>query len=336
MMGQPINAGLPALIAFFVVLLCGKPVIAWLAGLKMRQAINTDAPASHMAKQGTPTMGGILLAIGVFVSLIVLALSHQLPDGRELYPLYAVLGVFLLHLGLGFLDDYLKATRGKSLGLRAREKLLGQVIIAVGFVVYLWASDQPGVTTFVTIWNGITLHIPALLYYIYTVLMLVGFSNFTNVADGLDGLAGGLAAFAFAGVSIAIFPGVAVLSVFGWALVGSLLGFLVFNVNPARVFMGDTGSLALGSSLAAMAILGKLEVPVILFGLVFVIEGASVLIQVFSFKTTGKRVFRMAPIHHHFELAGWRETSVVFRFWIAGAVSLLAGLLLSQYISPWH
>jgi phospho-N-acetylmuramoyl-pentapeptide-transferase len=197
-------------------------------------------------------------------------------------------------------------------------------------------TDLPGYTTSVSIWHTITFIVPPWFYYFYVVLMLIGFSNFTNLTDGLDGLAGGLAVMAFAGLSIAIHPGVAVLSVFGWALVGSLLGFLVFNVNKARVFMGDTGSLAIGSALAAMALLGKLDLPVFLFGLVFVIEGVSVLIQVISFKTTGKRVFRMAPIHHHFELMGWPETTVVFRFWIAGAVSLLAGLLASDYISPWR
>jgi phospho-N-acetylmuramoyl-pentapeptide-transferase len=336
MMTQSVNPAIPALIAFLAVLGLGKPVIAWLGRLKMRQSINTDAPAGHMAKQGTPTMGGILFLYGVAISLAAVAAFGLLPSGRELYPLLAVLAVFVLHLGLGFLDDYLKATRGKSLGLKARQKLAGQLVIAVGFVVYLIATAQPGVTTTLALWHTVLINVPAPLYYVLVVLLMIGMSNFTNLTDGLDGLAGGLGVLAFAGLSMSIFAGVGVVSIFGWALCGAILGFLVFNVNPAQVFMGDTGSLALGSSLAAMAVLGKQELPVLLFGLVFVAEGLSVVLQVVSFKTRGKRIFKMAPLHHHFELLGWKETQVVFRFWIAGAVSLLLGLLAAQYISPWR
>ncbi len=337
MMFQTVSPAIPALIAFFAVALLGKPVIAWLAGLKMRQAINTDAPATHMAKQGTPTMGGILFLLGVLIALAALAILGDLPQGPELYPLYAVLAVFALHLGLGFLDDYLKATRGKSLGLKARQKLAGQLIIAAGFAVYLAASahyNLSALTTVVYVWRGVYLTLPAWLYYPLVVVVMIGMSNFTNLTDGLDGLAAGLAAFAVAGVTLSIYSGVAVIGLFGWALVGSLLGFLCFNVNPARVFMGDTGSLALGSSLTAMAVLGKLELALLVFCLVFVAEGVSVILQVVSFKTRGKRIFKMAPLHHHFELLGWKETQVVFRFWIVGAAALFAGLLAAQTLRP--
>jgi phospho-N-acetylmuramoyl-pentapeptide-transferase len=340
MMEHPINPGLPALIGFITVVLIGKPIIAWLTSLKMGQSINTDAPESHMAKKGTPTMGGILFAIGVIVAIVVLELIGDIPSGRQAYPLWAVLGVFLLHMALGFLDDYLKVKRGKSLGLKAREKMLGQLIIAVGFVFYLVLADRgDGMTYALSLTHSFAIEIPKnlyFLYYIYVVLMIVGFSNFVNVTDGLDGLASGLSAMAFAGLSIAIFAGAGVLSIFGWALVGSLLGFLVFNVNPAKVFMGDTGSLALGSAFAAMALIGKLDIPIFIFGMIFVAEGLSVIIQVVSFKTTGKRVFKMAPFHHHFEKLGWPETHVVFRFWIAGAVCLFAGLLACDYICSWR
>ena len=332
-----VNPAFPALIAFLVVVLLGKPTINWLAGLKMRQSINTDAPASHMAKQGTPTMGGILFLFGVLAAIAALALLGDLPQGNGLFPLGAIFGVFVLHLGLGFLDDYLKATRGKSLGLKARQKLIGQLVIAALFVLYLTATSHPAVTNVVAIWHGVALDIPKGLYYLLVVLMMIGFSNFTNLTDGLDGLAGGLGVLALIGLSSVLVPGYGtVVALFGWSLAGAILGFLVYNVNPAKVFMGDTGSLALGSTLAAIAILGKQEIALFIFGLVFVAEGVSVMLQVGSFKTRGKRIFKMAPIHHHFELIGWKETQVVFRFWIAGAAALLLGLLASQGLSPWR
>jgi phospho-N-acetylmuramoyl-pentapeptide-transferase len=336
MMTQALNPAIPAFLAFITVFLLGRPTIAWLAGLKMRQTINTDAPKSHLSKQGTPTMGGVLFFFGVTVALALLWIARMLPDGRELYPLYAVYAVFAAHLGLGFLDDYLKATRGKSLGLKARQKLLGQFIIAAGFTLYLFITAQPGVTTELTVWREVTVDVSPYLYYPLVILVMIAMSNFTNLTDGLDGLAGGLAVLALVGLAVSIVPGYSVLSVFVWAFAGAVLGFLCFNMNPAKVFMGDTGSLALGSSFAAVGIMGKQELALFVFALVFVAEGVSVILQVISFKTTGKRIFKMAPLHHHFELLGWSEKQVVFRFWIVGAIALFAGLLAVQTLSPWR
>ena len=340
MMLQSVNpnvaAAVSAISAFLTVVLLGKPTINWLAALKMRQTINTDGPKSHMAKQGTPTMGGVLFPMGVAAALWVLWICRFLPQDRELYPLYAVAVVFVAHVALGFLDDYLKATRGKSLGLKARQKLLGQLIIAVGFALFLFFTSQPGVTTVVYVWREVYVDVPPYLYYPMVVVMMIAMSNFTNLTDGLDGLAGGLAVLVLIGLAVSIFPGYAVLSLFVWALAGSVLGFLCFNINPAKVFMGDTGSLALGSTFAAVGILGKQEIALLVMALVFVAEGVSVVLQVVSFKTTGKRIFRMAPLHHHFELAGWSEKQVVFRFWIVGAVALVAGLCVVQSLSPWR
>jgi phospho-N-acetylmuramoyl-pentapeptide-transferase len=333
-----------AAVSFVTVVLAGKPTIAWLAGLKMRQAINTDAPKRHMAKQGTPTMGGILFLFGVAASLAALWVGHSVlvlwnwyapPQGRELYPLEAVCAVFVAHLGLGFLDDYLKATRGKSLGLKARQKLAGQLVIAICFTLYLYFTSIPGMTTAVTVWRELTFDISPYIYYPMVVIVMIGMSNFTNLTDGLDGLAGGLSILALIGLAVSVTPGYSILSVFAWILAAAVAGFLVFNVNPAKVFMGDTGSLALGSTFAAIAILEKQELPLFLFGLVFVIEGISVVLQVISFKTTGRRIFKMAPLHHHFELIGWTERQVVIRFWMAGALALLAGLFAAQELSPW-
>ncbi len=323
----------PALIGFLTVLLIGKQVIGWLAGLKMRQTINTDGPQSHMVKQGTPTMGGVMFVFGVGVTMLLLAAFGALPENKQLWPLLAVLGVFVLHLGLGFLDDFLKATRGKSLGLKARQKLAGQLVISLGFVGYLWGTAQPGLTTMIAVWHGHLVDF-GWFYYVLVVLAMIGMSNFTNLTDGLDGLASGLAVLALAGLSVSLFSGVSELGLFGWALAGSILGFMWFNVNPAKVFMGDTGSLALGSSMTAIAVLGKEEIALFIFALVFVAEGLSVMLQVASFKTRGKRIFKMAPLHHHFELLGWKETEVVFRFWIAGAVALFLGLLTVQALAP--
>jgi phospho-N-acetylmuramoyl-pentapeptide-transferase len=245
-----------------------------------------------------------------------------------------ILLVLLLHMGLGFLDDYLKATRGKALGLKARQKLAGQVFIAVLFVVYLAFNAVPGVTTDIALWSGHVIELTPWLYYPLVVLLMVGMSNSANLADGLDGLATGLALLAFVGLAMTTFSGAPEIAFFGWAMAGSCLGFLIYNGFPASVMMGDTGSLAIGASAAAMAVMGKEELPVLIFFLVFIVETLSVVIQVVSFKTRGKRVFKIAPLHHHFEMCGWREVQVVQRFWIAGAIALWLGLIAASSLSP--
>jgi phospho-N-acetylmuramoyl-pentapeptide-transferase len=336
------DAATAFLTAFFVVLALGGKTIGYLAKLKMRQAINTDAPASHMAKQGTPTMGGVLFLFGLIaVTLVGIGTGVVTMDdftyverGSFVGPLLAVLLVFLLHLGIGYLDDYLKATRGKSLGLKARQKLALQVIVAAGFAVYLYITRMAPMTAVISFGGGHLMLLPVWLYYPGVAVLMIAMSNFTNLADGLDGLASGLVLIACIGIAITVLPALASLRFFCWGLAGACLGFLIFNGNPARVFMGDTGSLALGSALTAVAVLGKQEIPFLLFMGVFIAEGLSVVLQVVSFKTTGKRIFRMAPLHHHFELLGWTEGQIVLRFWIAGVIFLWLGLLAASRLAP--
>lgn len=326
------------LLAFFAVLVLGPKTIDYLRVLKFGQNVNEDAPDRHKQKQGTPTMGGVLLVAAVLLALAIGALAS--PALRPLDPqLLAVLLVFVSHAGLGFLDDFLKARRGKSLGLKARQKLAGQVVIALAFVMWLYLTAQPNFTTQVWFWRDQHLDL-GYFYYPLVFVLMIGLSNAANLTDGLDGLAGGLAIFTLLGLSLTVHPNHPQLPLFGFTLAGACLGFLWYNAHPAKVFMGDTGSLALGSSFAALGIIGKQEVLMLVFCAVFLMEMFSVLIQVGVVRATGgkmrgRRVFKMTPIHHHFELSGWAETQVVARFWIFGLLALILGLLLAPALSGW-
>ena len=325
------------LTAFAIAVGLGPRTIAWLRVLKFGQNINEHVPG-HAAKQGTPTMGGLLIALSL---LLTLALGFLCVRGlRPVSPqLLAVVLVFAAHAALGFWDDFLKARRGKSLGLLARQKLAGQVVIALLFVGWLYLTAQPDFTTQVWLWHGVHLDF-GYAYYALAFLLLIGMSNAANLTDGLDGLAGGLSIFTLLGLGLTAYPPFSQLPVFSFTLAGACLGFLWYNAHPAKVFMGDTGSLALGASFAALALIGKQEVLLLLFAIVFLMETVSVMIQVAVFKATGgkpngKRVFKMTPIHHHFELSGWAETQVVARFWILGVLALALGLLLAPKMYLW-
>lgn len=327
------------LIAFGVAVVLGPRVIAALHRLKFGQNINEDAPEGHRKKQGTPTMGGVLLVLSLVVTLGVGLLAAP-----ALRPFSGALGavvlVFLAHAALGFADDFRKIKSGKSLGLKAREKLAGQVVIALVFVGWLYYTSQPNFTTQIWLWRDQHCDL-GWFYYPLAFLLMIGLSNSANLTDGLDGLAGGLSIFTLLGLSLTMHLNFPQLPLFGFALAGACLGFLWFNAHPAKVFMGDTGSLALGSSFAAMAIIGKQEILVLLYALVFILETVSVLIQVSVFQSTGgkrnggRRVFLMTPIHHHFEKLGWAETQVVARFWIIGILALVLGLFLAPQMYVW-
>ena len=255
---------------------------------------------------------------------------------RPLSPqLIVVTLVFLAHAALGFADDYLKIRRGKSLGLMARQKLAGQIVISLAFVAYLVLTATRKFTTEIVVWRGVTLDF-GYGYYVLAFLLMIGLSNAVNLTDGLDGLAGGLSILAALGLAWAIHilpSGFDQLPLFNYALAGSCLGFLWYNAHPAKVFMGDTGSLAIGASLAAMGILSKQELVLLVFMAMFLLEIGSVILQVLYFKATGgKRIFKMSPLHHHFELSGMEETQVVARFWIGGVLALALGLLLSCFV----
>ncbi|MBE3584891.1 MAG: phospho-N-acetylmuramoyl-pentapeptide-transferase [Thermoanaerobacter sp.] len=315
------------LISLAVTLLLGPVTIPFLRRLKFGQKVRDDGPATHLAKSGTPTMGGIMFLAGTAVAGLWLA--HRFADGLLL------LGVTLGFGLIGFLDDYIKVALKRSLGLRAREKLLGQTILS--FLLALVAVSTFGRGTDVVIPfsgffvpGGITLELNSWGFILFAVLMVVFMANAVNLTDGLDGLA--------AGVTIPVAAALVLISLLmeKWgiaivlaALMGGCLGFLVYNRHPARVFMGDTGSLALGGALGAAAVLTRSELFLLIIGGIYVLEALSVIVQVISFQLFGRRVFRMSPLHHHFELGGWSEQRVVYTFW-GGAIILaflgMAGL----------
>lgn len=308
---------LAAVIAAGFVLLTGPFFIPELHKLKFGQSIREEGPKSHQAKSGTPTMGGIMIILGITLGTVAAA-----PLNTEiLLALFIMLG----HFVLGFLDDYIKVVKKRNLGLKAKQKMLGQIIIAV--VTMIIGTRSLGIDT--TVWVLIineSINIGAG-YYLLLLFVLVGTSNAVNLTDGLDGLASGTVAIAASAYAVVcVNMGHSDLAIFCVAIVAACVAFLRFNAHPAKVFMGDTGSLALGGALAAVGILTHTEVLLAIIGFVFVCEALSVIIQVISFKTTGKRVFRMSPIHHHFELGGWSEWKVVFVFWLAGLLASVVAL----------
>lgn len=310
---------LAAIFAAGLVLCIGPLLIPELHKLKFGQSIREEGPKSHQAKSGTPTMGGIMIILAIVVATV--AAAPLTP--AVLLALFITLG----HFVLGFLDDYIKVVKKRNLGLKAKQKMLGQILIAI--VTMIVGTRVLGIDT--TIWIPIAdVNVDiGIGYYFLVLFMLVGTSNAVNLTDGLDGLASGTVAIASGAYALVCYmTGHYDLAIFSVAMMMACLAFLRFNAHPAKVFMGDTGSLALGGAVAAVGILTHTEILLAVIGFVFVCEALSVIIQVISFKTTGKRVFRMSPIHHHFELGGWKETKVVFVFWMVGLVASIVGLLM--------
>jgi len=303
--------------SFGVVVLLGPLAIPLLRRLKFGQVVREDGPAAHKAKTGTPTMGGLMMLAGITAAVLVV--YRDSPQAWLMWMVTLSCG------GLGFIDDYIKVVLKRNLGLKAKQKLLGQIVIAL---LFSWLVTQ-------TMGRGTELWIPGLdqrwdvgfLFHALVFFIIVGTTNAVNLTDGLDGLAAGTSV-----VACGIFAGIAyylaqfAVAGFFAAVTGACLGFLVYNRHPAKIFMGDTGSLALGGALAAGAVLTRTELVLPLIGAIFVAEALSVIIQVISFKSTGRRVFRMSPLHHHFELGGWSETKVVGVFWLVGLVCGLLGL----------
>ena len=310
---------LAAIFAAGLVLCTGPLLIPELHKLKFGQSIREEGPKSHQAKSGTPTMGGIMIILAIVIATV--AAAPLTP--AVLLALFITLG----HFVLGFLDDYIKVVKKRNLGLKAKQKMLGQILIAI--VTMIVGTRVLGIDT--TIWipiADINLDI-GIGYYFLVLFVLVGTSNAVNLTDGLDGLASGTVAIASGAYALVCYmTGHFDLAIVCVAMMMACLAFLRFNAHPAKVFMGDTGSLALGGAIAAVGILTHTEILLAVIGFVFVCEALSVIIQVISFKTTGKRVFRMSPIHHHFELGGWKETKVVFVFWMVGLVASVVGLLM--------
>lgn len=270
-------------------------------------------------------MGGIIIIIALVAATVGMALKYEGLTMEVVLLLFTTVGYGFL----GFLDDFLKVAKKRNLGLTSRQKLLGQLVIAAVFYFGLVRMDFP--TTIAVPGTDLSYDLHSF-YFILVVFMLIGASNGTNLTDGLDGLLSGTAAIAFGAYAVLAWNALDLgPAVFAAAVLGSVLGFLVFNAHPAKVFMGDTGSLALGGGIAALAVLTKMEIILIVIGGVFVIETLSVIIQVISFKTTGRRVFKMSPLHHHYDLSGWSEWRIVVTFWLAGFLFAALGI----YIEVW-
>jgi phospho-N-acetylmuramoyl-pentapeptide-transferase len=323
--------------AMLISFLFGNLFIEMLKRFQMKENIRSDGPKTHQAKEGTPTMGGVLILVAIILPTIFWA------DISNRY-IQLILLVTIWMGALGFMDDYLKAKRKERKGLVARKKFLGQVAIGLilGTILYLYPPD-PNFTTSTDLPFFKNYYLDFGVFYIpFVVLVLTGASNAVNLTDGLDGLAiglSGICGLTFAGLcyitgridfsnylNIQYLHGAGELTVYCGAMLGACLGFLWFNANPAKVFMGDTGALALGGALGALALLVKKEILLVIIGGVFVMEATSVIIQVLYYKATKKRVFKMAPLHHHFELSGWKEQQVVVRFWILGVICALITL----------
>ncbi|HPT70197.1 MAG TPA: phospho-N-acetylmuramoyl-pentapeptide-transferase [Syntrophomonas sp.] len=313
-----INALIAAGVALLVGLAMGPFMIPFLHRLKVGQNIRDDGPQTHLSKAGTPTMGGVIIITAVMVASFLMA-------GASKQVLVAVF-IMLAVGGIGFFDDYIKVVLKRSLGLRARDKLLLQTLVGLIMGLLLLFYLDRG-TLLIIPFTKVTFDL-GYFYIPFVMLVLIATSNGVNLTDGLDGLAAGVTIpVALAYIIISIMLGNYNTIIFGAALVGACLGFLVFNHYPAKVFMGDTGSMAIGGAITALAAINRSEIALLIIGGVFVIESLSDIIQVASFKTTGRRVFRMAPLHHHFELKGWPERKVVLMFWLLSVGFALLGIL---------
>lgn len=309
---------IPVLISFFISVVLCPVVIPFLTRLKFGQFVRDDGPRSHLKKAGTPTMGGVVILAGMLLTSFIYVGTN--PD---------IIPILFITVGfgiIGFLDDFIKVVMKRSLGLKAYQKIIAQLVITGMYCYYLFGYLKFTTEIYIPFSNGYVFDL-GWLYIPLVFIIMIGTVNSVNLTDGLDGLASGvtvLVATFFSVVSIGINSNITPITC---AAVGSLLGFLLFNTYPARVFMGDTGSLALGGFVAATAIYLKMPIFLLIVGLIYVIETVSVMIQVIYYKATKKRFFKMAPIHHHFELSGWNETKVVVVFCITTAILCLVGLL---------
>jgi len=330
------RAILGVLTALLISFIIGPAMIRKLSQYNIGQTVRDDGPESHFSKAGTPTMGGALILVAIGISTLLWSnLTNRY--------VWVVLAVTFAFGVIGWVDDYKKLVQRDPRGLSARYKYLAQSLVAIGIAIYLYRTAAPVETRLIVpVLKDVSIHLGAVGYVVLSYFVIVGSSNAVNLTDGLDGLAilptvmvgGALGVFAylsgnsvFSGyLGIPYVPGVGELVIFVGALLGAGLGFLWFNTYPAQVFMGDVGALALGAALGILAVLVRQELVLFIMGGVFVMETVSVILQVGSYKLTGKRIFRMAPLHHHFELKGWPEPRVIVRFWIITVILVLIGL----------
>jgi phospho-N-acetylmuramoyl-pentapeptide-transferase len=305
-----------SVVSLALTLILTPPLIKYLKHLHYGQVIRSQGPDRHQAKAGTPTMGGVVLVLASIVATLLFARTPNTLVSLALVAGYALIGLE---------DDWRKTARKRSLGLKAREKLFFQVVLAL--LVGSWVYFQPELGPEIYIpFVGLTSLGPG--YMALVVLVATSAANAVNLTDGLDGLAAGTTSIALLTYTVIALEQQSSVAVFTGAVFGACLGFLWFNSYPAQIFMGDTGSLALGAALAAATVFTKTELLLIVIGGLFVVETLSVIIQVAYFRLTGGRIFRMSPLHHHFELSGWSETTVVKRFWLAATVLAVLGLFL--------
>ena len=325
------KALLALMVSFIISVVFGLIAIPLLRKLKVKQRISIFLSKLHNQKNGVPTMGGIIFIVPTIVSIIILIILGKLEFSNNLF---IVMFVFVAYALLGFIDDYLIIKRNNNKGLTEFQKLLGQTVIALVFFIIFMKSGREPILDIHSL--GITIDM-GWFYGVFLLFILVASSNAVNLTDGLDGLAGGLsviAFFAFGIISLGStwIAGSEEIGIFCFILVGALLGFLVYNAYPAKVIMGDTGSLSLGATLAAVSIITNHEISLIVVAGVFVIETLTVLIQIFSVKVFHKRVFLMTPLHHHFEKLGWSETDIVRLFYVFGMLLGMGAVIYGVWI----
>ena len=315
------------IISFIVAIILGFIIIPILKKLKVGQIERDDGPKSHLKKQGTPTMGGIIMIITMIVVItgiyIYLIATGQNEVANKMLPLLLVsIGMGLI----GFIDDFKKLVLKNTKGLKPSYKMLGLLIISVAYVVYLVYGIKIGTDTYIPIMKQY-ISMPVYLYIPFAIIVILATTNAINLTDGIDGLSSSVSAIIITCLTIiGILFGIEEIGIFGSVVVGAVLGFLMFNLHPAKVFMGDTGSLLLGGVISAIALYMKMPLLLIIIALVPVLETLSVIIQVAYFKKTGNRIFKMAPLHHHFELSGWKESKVVIVFSAVTLVLCIIGL----------
>ena len=329
-------------VALMTSLVGTRYLIDWLTAHRIGQPIQEDGPEGHVTKAGTPTMGGVAIVVAALAGYLAAHVRSGLVFTRTGL---VVMGTILAAAAVGAVDDWIAVSRERNLGLSSRAKMLGLLIVAVGFAVATLTVTEVHTTISFTRFDSPGWEIPGVVWAIWAILLIAGTTNAVNLTDGLDGLAAGSSIFAFITFVFVGFwafrhfdvyriPHALDLAVIAAAMLGGVTGFLWWNANPARIFMGDTGSLAIGAALACLAVTTNTQLLLPVVGSLFVLETLSVILQVGRFRLTGKRVFRMAPIHHHFELGGWPETTVIIRFWImAGLGTALAlGLFYADFI----
>ena len=317
------------LISFVISIILGLIIIPILKKLKVGQIERNDGPQSHLKKQGTPTMGGIIMMVTMILSVTGIYVFFTSTGRADIAN--KILPMLILTLGfgvIGFTDDFKKLVLKNTDGLKPKFKMLGLLIISVAFVIYLIQGAHLGTEIYIPI-AKIYIDLPLYIYIPFAILVILGTTNAINLTDGIDGLSSSVCAIIVTTLTIiGITLDIQEVSVFGSIIIGAILGFLVFNLHPAKVFMGDTGSLLLGGVISGIALYLKMPLILLVIALIPVLETLSVMIQVAYFKKTGKRIFKMAPLHHHFELSGWKENKVVIVFSLVTLLLCILGLVI--------